>query len=289
MLEKLTFAICFAAFCACCIVNAQTPNLPEVGSTENVMVNQSDPANLDKALRYYLRNSSDAKAFQVAKLMYASGHLDVEQDILRLVRFHQQFGTPFHGASILEKEMDAGRVGKNLARLELLAALYEASREYEKALAVVRYIAETNSGGPIHHQMAELYLKLERWPELETTSVRALELGGLSELEKSIAWERIGYSNYQTGDRRRASRAFHLANSDRGRSWVSYINFSAGTLTCFADLAKYLNVENEAKACSRTPNANEGQSSKDCAAISQRLLAAKDEYYSTYCEARPSR
>jgi hypothetical protein len=219
--------------------------------------------------------------------MYASGYLVAEPDILELAGLHHKFGTPFHWARLLKKELDTGRVRTTVPNLELLASLYQASRDHENTLAVQKKLAH-GSGGTIHLKMAETYEKLEKWPDVEKASLRALNYGGLTQAEKSTAWERIGHSNYQRGDRKRASRAFRLAESDRGRSWSSYIGYREGVLHCFEEQSRYLSIEKEAKVCKRLIANEAGYFPEKCETVDQRLLEAKDAYFMAFCSASPN-
>ncbi|MAN47416.1 MAG: hypothetical protein GYB49_10255 [Alphaproteobacteria bacterium] len=238
---------------------------------------------------YYAANE-ERKAFEVQKAMYLAGLLTKEEEIMRVVNFYNRFNAPYHAAKILEKEMNAGRVSKNLDHLELLANLYQVAREHEKAIPVIRQAADAGGGGAMYERLGRSYADLQKWEETENALQKALQMGGVK--DRGTAWVMIGQSRYERGDRSGAREAFRQAGNRAGSSWIQFMNSeeaTASALVCFEVQAAYLNVENEAKICKRLAVLGEDNVPENCKTVPERLTAAREKFEATpECKAQAS-
>ena len=227
----------------------------------------------------YFASNEERKAFEVQKVMYLTGMLKTEDEIMRIVNFYNRFNVPYQAAKILEKEMNAGRVSKNLDHLELLANLYQVAREHEKAIPVIQAAAEAGGGGAMYERLGRSYADLQKWKEAEDSLQKALSMGGVK--DASNAWVEIGQSRYERGDRSGAREAFRKANSRAGSSWLSFMDSEEATsaaLDCFKYQSAMLNVQNEAKICKRLSVLGEDQMTDNCKTVNERLDAAEKAF-----------
>jgi len=69
-------------------------------------------------------NGQEKEAFAVFKMMYQTGLIETEADILKLVQYHSFYDMPFQAAEILEAEIRAGRVSETSKNLKMLGQLF---------------------------------------------------------------------------------------------------------------------------------------------------------------------
>jgi uncharacterized protein HemY len=169
----------------------------------------------------YFQADEERKAFEVQKAMYLAGLLTTEQELMRIVNFYNRFNAPYQAARILEKEINQGRVERTYQRLELLANLYQVSREYERAIPVIEQAAEISTNGAMYERLGRSYSELQEWAKAEAALLNALEKGGLE--NASLAWVLIGQSRYERSDRSGAREAFRTASSRAGRGWIDFM------------------------------------------------------------------
>ncbi|KCZ94510.1 hypothetical protein HJO_04010 [Hyphomonas johnsonii MHS-2] len=230
----------------------------------------------------YFAENEERKAFEVQKAMYLIGLLKTDEELMRIVNFYNRFNAPYHAARILEKEMNAGRINKNLERLELLANLYQVAREHEKAIPVIKQAADAGGGGAMYERLGRSYADLQKWKEAEEALTKALSLGGVK--DRGNAYVLIGQSRYERNDRSGAREAFKQAGNNAGRSWIDFMNSEEQTkraLVCFEVQASVLNVQNEAKICKSLAVLGPENVPESCKTVKERLSAAEAKFNAT--------
>ncbi|WP_430404883.1 tetratricopeptide repeat protein [Hyphomonas sp.] len=230
----------------------------------------------------YFADNEERKAFEVQKAMYLGGLLTTQDELMRIVNFYNRFNAPYHAARILEKEMNAGRITKNLDRLELLANLYQVAREHEKAIPVIRQAADAGGGGAMYERLGRSFADLQKWKETEEALTKAISMGGVK--DRGNAYVLIGQSRYERGDRAGARESFKTASNNAGRSWLAFMNSEENTkraLVCFEVQSAWLNVENEAKICKRLAVLGDENLPENCKTIKDRLEAAEAKFNAT--------
>lgn len=223
----------------------------------------------------YFQDNQERKAFEVQKAMYLGGLLQKEDELLRIVNFYNRFNAPYHGAKVLEKEMNAGRISNNLKNLELLANLYQVAREHDKAIPVIQKAAAAGGGGAMYERLGRSYADLQQWDKAEDAMKKALNTGGVK--DKGTAWVMIGQSRYERDDRAGAREAFRSAGNKAGRSWLQFMQSEEDTavaLKCFEFTSAVLNLENEEKVCKKVSVLGD-VAPEGCATVSTRLEEAR--------------
>ncbi len=224
----------------------------------------------------YFADGKEKQAFEVQKAMYLGGILTKEDELKRIVNFYNRFDAPFHAARILEKEMSAGRITKNLENLELLANLYQVAREHEKAIPVITEAANKGGGGAMYERLGRSYADLQQWENTETALTKALNMSGLK--DKGTAWVMIGQSRYERKDRSGAREAFRKASNNAGRSWLGFMDSEEATavaVRCFELQAPLMSMQNEEKVCKRLSVLGEEYIPETCLTLPDRLEAAQ--------------
>tara|TARA_R110002020_G_scaffold309301_2_gene525296 strand:+ start:129621 stop:130976 length:1356 start_codon:yes stop_codon:yes gene_type:complete len=230
----------------------------------------------------YFADNEERKAFEVQKAMYLGGLLKTEDELMRVVNFYNRFNAPYHAARVLEKEMNAGRISKNLDHLELLANLYQVAREHEKAIPVIKQAADAGGGGAMYERLGRSYADLQKWKETEDALNKAISMGGIK--DRGNAYVLIGQSRYERADRAGARESFKQAGNNAGRSWIDFMNSEENTkraLVCFEVQSAWMNVENEAKICKRLAVLGPENTPENCKTIKERLSEAEAKYNAT--------
>jgi len=134
-------------------------------------------------------------AFEVNKMLYLAGALTSETDIKKVVEYYQYYEMPFQAAQILEREMNAGRVQGNAQNLVRLSELFRQSREYERALPILKRAAEASGRSKSWAQYGEALYNQGRCAEAETNLQKAMNMG----YDRGKSWMLIANCRYEEG------------------------------------------------------------------------------------------
>lgn len=105
----------------------------------------------------YLDRKDRTKALAVMESALAFGLSLTENDHLQYVSMLYEAGLPFKAASVLKKSIDNKIVKSNLGNLELLATLYQESRERKESIRVLEKAAALSVDGRQDLYIAQLY------------------------------------------------------------------------------------------------------------------------------------
>ena len=155
------------------------------------------------------QNDREEDAFEVNKIMYINGMLTEGREIERLAQYYSFYDLPYRGASILEREMNAGRVERTQSNVELLANMWRQAREWDRAIPVLRTLAEMTNAGENYLKLGEALYQQGELQAATSAIESALNRGGLR--QTGNAWVLLGNIRYELGERQSAIEAF-----DRG-------------------------------------------------------------------------
>ncbi len=175
----------------------------------------------------FARLGREEDAFEANKLMYLNGLFEEEQEIIRLTQYYSFFENPYRGASILEREMNAGRVQANERNLQSLQSMWRQAAEFDRAIPVLERVSNLLGDGETALRLAEAHYQLNDLPAAESALETALNRGGLSNTGQ--AWELLGNIRYDQDNVSGALAAFRRAtefSSTRRSSnrWIGFIN-----------------------------------------------------------------
>ncbi|MFS2317385.1 tetratricopeptide repeat protein [Maricaulis sp. D1M11] len=168
----------------------------------------------------------ESDAFEANKVMYLNGMLTESRELVRIAQYYSFYEYPFRGAVILERELNAGRVERNRENLSLLANMWRQSREWERAVPVLRQLAQLTGAGPDWEKLGEAHYQLKQLAEAETAFQEALERGGLN--RPGTTWTLLGNVRYELGQRQSAIQAFQQGTSypysrRTASGWVNFV------------------------------------------------------------------
>tara|TARA_R110002072_G_scaffold109038_5_gene236032 strand:- start:1657 stop:2502 length:846 start_codon:yes stop_codon:yes gene_type:complete len=166
-------------------------------------------------------------AFEANKIMYINGMFTESREIEALAQYYSFFEYPYRGAIILEREMNAGVVDRNQRNLNLLSNMWRQAREWERAIPVLRQVAQLSGDGNDYLKLAEALFQERQLSEAESAFEDALNRGGLD--RPGTAWTLLGNVRLELDRRQSALAAFQEGTrypySRRTASgYITYIN-----------------------------------------------------------------
>jgi tetratricopeptide (TPR) repeat protein len=175
----------------------------------------------------FTRLDRDTDAFEANKLMYLNGLFEECNELFRLSQWYSFFENPYRGASILEREINAGRCEGNVDQLRSLANMWRQAREFDRAIPVLERLANQTNDGEWSVKLAEAHFELNNLAQAETAFEQALNRGGLE--QTGTAWALLGTVRYQRGDEQGALAAYREAarfsqSRREANGWISFIN-----------------------------------------------------------------
>ncbi|MEM7741094.1 MAG: hypothetical protein AAF225_09865 [Pseudomonadota bacterium] len=183
------------------------------------------------------RNADALAALEVA---YAAGLISDEDKIVTLAQFYYDQNNPYRGAVLLESEMNAGNVDRDLQNLELLGQLWAAAREQDKSIAILTEAAPKRDDGRLYYQLGQSYLADEQYSRAISNLRSAVRRGGLPERDIGNARVLIGTALFQQDSESKEARteardefvlAAEVSSSARvANSWIEYIDTIESTL-----------------------------------------------------------
>lgn len=180
----------------------------------------------------YARLDQESNSFETARLMYLNGLLEEENEIVGMVAYYSHFTNPFRGASILQREINAGRVQPTERHLTLLSNMWRQADEFERSIAPLEQLNRARPSGETALKIAEARFQMRQWAQAEQILTTALNQGGLSSAETGRAWELLGSARFNQDNVQSAIAAYREAtrfptsrrNAD---GWIRFINSRA--------------------------------------------------------------
>lgn len=158
----------------------------------------------------YLDQDQQLKAFGALESALLAGLIEDERDLLLLAQFYSNFNNPYRGGRLLEREMEAGRVERSVANLELLSQLWSQAREHRLAIPVLREAAQLSDTGRLSFRLGQALLADENHRDAEVALQAAIDKGELDSNILAEAWMLLGNARFNQagpGDRAQRNRA----------------------------------------------------------------------------------
>lgn len=182
----------------------------------------------------HMEQGREREAFTTLELAYKSGLIDEESDLVALAQLYSVQHNPHRGAALLEKELQAGRVTRNVRHLELLSQLWSQAREHRKAIPVLEEAARLSDTGMLSYRLGQVLLSDEQNAPAERALMAAINKGGLTEAAQGDAWMLLGTARFnQAGpgerdQRMAADQAFasaqrYASTRRQAGDWRNYI------------------------------------------------------------------
>jgi tetratricopeptide (TPR) repeat protein len=155
------------------------------------------------------------------------GMLEKESELVTMAQLYMQAEVPYKAATLIEKEMESGRVSKNAKNYRLLSQAWMLSMEDERAVPALKEAARMSDDGELDVRLGNTYLNLGNYDECITAVQSGLRKGGLKNPDN--AQISLGMCLYNKRRYQDAIDAFRAAGkTERSRKvsqqWISVIN-----------------------------------------------------------------
>ena len=155
------------------------------------------------------------------------GMLEKESELVTMAQLYMQAEVPYKAATLLEKEMEAGRVSKNAKNYRLLSQAWMLSMEDERAVPALQEAARLSDDGELDVRLGNTYLNLGEYDKCIDAVQSGLRKGGLKNTDN--AQISLGMCLYNERRYQAAVDAFRDAGrTPRSRKiaqqWISVIN-----------------------------------------------------------------
>lgn len=182
----------------------------------------------------YSEQQEQEKAFSAIETAYINGLTREERDIVLLAQYYSSFNNPHRGARLLDREMEAGNVERNVDNLKLLSQLWSQAREHQKSIPVLREAARLSDDGELYFRLGQALMANEDNEGAEEAFESAIDVGGLDDDTLADSWLLLGNARFNQagpGDREQRMVAYEaFENAQRfertrreANEWGTYI------------------------------------------------------------------
>ena len=153
--------------------------------------------------------------------------LEKESELVTMAQLFMQREVPYKAATLLDAEMESGRVSKNAKNYRLLSQAWMLSMEDERAIPALKEAARLTSDGELDIRLGNTYLNIGEYEDC-TKSVRTgIRKGDLKSPDN--AQISLGMCLYNLREYRNSIKAFgQAAKTSRSRrisnQWINVIN-----------------------------------------------------------------
>ena len=174
----------------------------------------------------YTELGEDEKLIYAYDAAHTQNMLEKSVEFVTMAQLYMQAEVPYKAATLLDKEINSGRVDKNEKNYRLLSQAYTLAAEDEKALPALKAAAKISDEGEMDLRLGNAYLNLAMYGDC-VTSVRAgLKKGKIKSPDN--AQISLGMCLYNEKEYLDAIKAFKAASkTNRSRriagQWISVI------------------------------------------------------------------
>ena len=105
--------------------------------------------------------------------------LTTESELVTMAQLYMQHEVPYKAATLLEEEMEKGRVSKNAKNYRLLSQAWSLAMEDEKAIPALQEAARLDRDGELYLRLANTHLNLGQYSECVEAAREGVRVGDL--------------------------------------------------------------------------------------------------------------
>lgn len=175
----------------------------------------------------YTELGQDANLTNAYAAAHSQSMLEKESELVTMAQLYLQRETPYLAATLLEKEMAAGRVQKDGKNYRLLSQAWQLAQEDEKAIPALKEAARLTPDGELDIRLGNAYLNIGKYDECVSAVQTGIRKGGLKSPDN--AQISLGMCLYNQRKYRPAIEAFQAAaKTERSKrvsnQWINVIN-----------------------------------------------------------------
>lgn len=159
---------------------------------------------------------------------HTQGMLETESELVTMAQLYLQQEVPYKAATLLETEMESGRVSKNAKNYRLLSQAWSLAAEDEKAIPALQQAARLSDDGELYVRLGNSHLNLGEYEECVSAVREGIDKGGLED-DAADAHISLGMCLYNLKRYQDAISAFERAGRSEGsrrlaNQWIDVIN-----------------------------------------------------------------
>lgn len=152
--------------------------------------------------------------------------LTTESELVTMAQLYMQHEVPYKAATLLETEMERGRVSKNEKNYRLLSQAWQLAMEDKKAIPALKEAARLSEDGELYVRLANTHLNLGQYEQCVDAARQGLKVGDLKSPDN--AQISLGMCLYNLKKYEEATAAFRAASKTEksrkmARQWIDVI------------------------------------------------------------------
>lgn len=153
--------------------------------------------------------------------------LESEAELVTMAQLYMQHEVPYKAATLMEKEMESGRVGKNAKNYRLLSQAWSLAMEDAKSIPALQAAAKLSDEGELDLRLGNAYLNLGQYGECVAAVESGLRKGGIKSPDNAqISLGMCLYNQKKYSDAKKAFR--EAAKTPRSKrvsgQWIRVID-----------------------------------------------------------------
>lgn len=160
----------------------------------------------------YQQNKEERKALAVSELAYEKGILN-DNDIIQLAQTYLYLQMPLKAATILDTELNNGKIESSKLTIELLLNSWLLAHELEQAVQLLERFAPKFNDASLYYKLGHIYVELEDWDNAKS-SLESVVSKNQFDSQRDIqasTWLLLGISSYHKKDIHRSAQALNMA------------------------------------------------------------------------------
>ena len=158
---------------------------------------------------------------------HTQGLLESEAELVTMAQLYMQHEVPYKAATLLDKEMTAGRVEKSAKNYRLLSQAWSLSMEDARSIPALKEAARLSDEGELNLRLGNGYLNLGQYGECVTAVQAGLRKGGIKSPDNAqISLGMCLYNLKKYGEAKKAFAAAGKTSRSRrvSNQWIAVID-----------------------------------------------------------------
>ena len=157
---------------------------------------------------------------------HTQGMLEKESELVTMAQLYMQHEVPYKAATLLDREMESGRVSRNAKNYRILSQAWMLAQEDEKAIPALQEAARLSDEGELFLRLGNTHLNLGQYSECVAAIQNGVRKGGIKSPDH--AQISLGMCLYNQQKYRDAIAAFRQAGKTSrsarvSRQWINVI------------------------------------------------------------------
>lgn len=127
----------------------------------------------------YTELGEEANLLAAYDAAHAQGLLEKESELVTMAQLYMQSEVPYKAATLLDKEMQSGRVTKNAKNYRILSQAWQLAMEDEASIPALKEAARLSDEGELNLRLGNAHLNLGQYGECVSSIQEGIRKGGI--------------------------------------------------------------------------------------------------------------